>query len=223
MAEVLVLAEHTADGEVKKVTLEVLTAARRVGEPSVVWLGPGAEQAQPRLAEYGAAKVYAADSPDFAGFVTAPAVELLARLVADKSPTAVLVPGTNDSKETAARLAIKTGSGVLTDAVDVLADGGKLVAQQPNFGGAITVRSSVRAGIPIVALRPGAVTADPSPGDAVVEAVQFSASAEAKLAKVTERAPAQKGDRPDLTEAKIVVSGGRGTGSAEGFGIIEKL
>jgi len=55
MAEVLVLAEHTADGEVKKVTLELLTAARRLGEPSVVWTGPGADAAQPRLAEYGAA------------------------------------------------------------------------------------------------------------------------------------------------------------------------
>jgi len=223
MAEVLVLAEHTADGEVKKVTLELLTAARRLGEPSVVWLGPGAEQAQPRLAEYGAATVYAADSPDLAGFVTAPAAELLARLAEDKSPVAVLVAGTNDSKEIAARLAVKTGSGVLTDAVNVTADGGKLVAQQPNFGGAITVRSSVRAGIPIIALRPGAVTAEPAAGAAVVEAISFSASDAAKLATVTSRAPAQKGDRPDLTEAQIVVSGGRGTGSADGFTIIEKL
>jgi electron transfer flavoprotein alpha subunit len=223
MAEVLVLAERDAAGEVKKVTLELLTAARRVGEPSVVWLGSGVEQAQPRLAEYGAARVYAADSPDFDGFVTAPAAELLARLAGEKSPAAVLVAGTNDSKEIAARLAVKTGSGVLTDAVDVTAEGGKPVAQQPNFGGAVTVRSSVRSGIPVIALRPGAVTAEPVPGDAVVEAVEFSASEQAKLAAVTDRAPAQKGDRPDLTEAKIVVSGGRGTGSADGFGIIEKL
>ncbi len=78
MAEVLVLAERDASGELKKVTLELLTAARRVGEPSVVWLGPGAEGAQARLAEYGAVKVYAADSADFAGYVTAPAAELLA-------------------------------------------------------------------------------------------------------------------------------------------------
>jgi len=69
MAEVLVLAEHTADGEVKKVTLELLSAARGLGEPSVVWTGPGVDAALPRLAEYGAAKVYVADSADFAGFV----------------------------------------------------------------------------------------------------------------------------------------------------------
>ena len=75
MAEVLVLAEHTADGEVKKVTLELLTAARRLGSPAVVWTGPGAEAAAARLGEYGAEKVYAADSPDFTAYVVAPAAE----------------------------------------------------------------------------------------------------------------------------------------------------
>jgi hypothetical protein len=81
MAEVLVLAEHAADGEVKKVTLELLTAARRLGEPSVVWTGPDAQAAQPRLAEYGAQKVYVADSADYP---VASAAELLASLVAEK-------------------------------------------------------------------------------------------------------------------------------------------
>jgi electron transfer flavoprotein alpha subunit len=223
MTEVLVLAERDASGEIKKVTLELLTAARRLGEPSVVWTGPGAEAAQGRLAEYGAVKVYAADSPDFAGYVTAPAAELLAKLVNEKSPVAVLVAGTNDAKETAARLAVKIGSGTLTDAVNVTADAGKIVAEQPNFGGAITVRSSVRTGTPIIALRPGAVTAEPAAAGADIEAVTFAASDEAKLARVTERAPAEKGGRPDLSEAQIVVSGGRGTGSADGFGVIEQL
>jgi electron transfer flavoprotein alpha subunit len=224
MTEVLVLAERDAAGEVKKVTFELLTAARRLGEPSVVWLGPGAEGAQARLAEYGAAKVYAADSADFARFVTAPAAELLAKLVNEKAPAAVLVAGTNESKETAARLAVKTGSGVLTDAVNltVAGDGGP-VAEQLNFGGTITVHSSVRKGTPIIAFRPGGVSAEPAAGDAAIEAVAFSATDEAKLAKVTERAPAVKGGRPDLSEARIIVSGGRGTGSADGFHLIEEL
>jgi len=224
MAEVLVLAEHDADGGVKKVTLELLTAARRLGSPSVVWTGPGAEGAQARLAEYGAEKVYAADSPDFSGYVVAPAAELLAQLVADKSPAAVLVAGTTEGKETAGRLAVKANSGVLTDAVNVTAGpDGSPVAEQPNFGGAITVHSVVRAGTPVIAVRPNAVSPEPSPGAAVVEAVAFTASDAAKGAAVTERVVAAKGERPDLTEAQIVVSGGRGTGSEEGFKIIEKL
>ena len=171
MAEVLVLAEH-ADGEVKKVTLELLTAARRLGSASVVWTGPGADAAAARLGEYGAEKVYAADSPDFSGYVVAPAAELLASLVNEKAPAAVLVAGTTEGKEIAGRPAVKTGSGVLTDAVNVNAgEDGKPVAEQPNFGGSITVHSTVRAGTPIIAVRPNAVTPEASPGAGVVEAV----------------------------------------------------
>ena len=223
MAEVLVLAEH-ADGEVKKVTLELLTAARRLGSPSVVWTGPGSDAGAARLGEYGAEKVYAADSPDFSGYVVAPTAELLAQLVADKAPAAVLVAGTTEGKEIAGRLAIKTGSGVLTDAVNVVAgDDGAPVAEQPNFGGAITVHSVVRQGTPIIAVRPNAISPEAAAGAAAVEAVSFAASDAAKAAAVTERVVAEKGERPDLTEAQLVVSGGRGTGSEEGFKIIEKL
>jgi electron transfer flavoprotein alpha subunit len=224
MAEVLVLAERDADGGVKKVTLELLTAARRLGEPSVVWLGSGAGAARPRLAEYGAQKVYTVDSGDLDGYVSAPAAELLAGLVNEKSPAAVLVAGTNDAKEIAARLAVKTGSGILADVVDVTAgDDGKPVGTHANFGGSVTVHATVRKGTPILALRPGAVSAEPAAGPAETEAVSFSASDAAKLARVSERAPAEKGGRPDLSEAQIVVSGGRGTGSADGFHIIEDL
>src|SRR5579863_5718330 len=184
MAEVLVLAEHTAGGEVKKVTLELLTAARRLGTPAVVWTGPGAEAAQGRLAEFGAEKVYAADSADFADYPVAPAAELLAQLVAEKAPAAVLVAGTTEGKEIAGRLAVKTNSGVLTDAVNVTAgDDGKPTAEQPNFGGSITVHSTVKAGTPIIAVRPNAITPEPSPGAAAVEAVAFAASDAAKGAR----------------------------------------
>ncbi|TVZ05598.1 electron transfer flavoprotein subunit alpha/FixB family protein [Trebonia kvetii] len=223
MAEVLVLAEHTADGEVKKVTLELLTAARRLGAPAVVWTGPGAQAAAGRLGEYGAEKVYAADSADFTSYVVAPAAELLAQLVASVSPAAVLVAGTTEGKEIAGRLAVKTGSGVLSDAVNVTAGDGGPVAEQPNFGGSITVHSTVKAGTPIIAVRPNAISPEASAGAAAVEAVSFAASDAAKTAVISERVVAEKGERPELTEAQVVVSGGRGTGSADGFAIIEKL
>ena len=214
----------TPRGEVKKVTLELLTAARRLGTPSVVWTGPGADAASARLGEYGAEKVYVADSADFADYPVAPAAELLASLVASVAPAAVLVAGTTEGKEIAGRLAVKTGSGVLTDAVNVTAGAdGAPVAEQPNFGGSITVRSTVRTGTPVIAVRPNAISAEASPGAAAVEAVPFTASDAAKVATVTERVVAAKGERPELAEAQIVVSGGRGTGSEEGFKIIEEL
>jgi len=224
MAEVLVLAEHSDSGEVKKVTCELLTAARRLGSPSVVWTGSGVEAGVARLAEFGAEKVYVADSPDFSGYVVAPTAELLASLVASASPAAVLVAGTTEGKEIAGRLAVKTGSGVLTDAVNVtVGPDGAPLAEQPNFGGAITVHSVVKAGTPIIALRPNAISAEVAAGAAAIEPVAFTASDAAKAAVVSDRVITEKGERPALTEASIVVSGGRGTGSADGFGIIEKL
>ena len=223
MAEVLVLVEQ-AGGEVKKVTLELLTAAARLGEPSAVWTGPGADGGRERLAEYGAARVYVADAADLADYVVAPKAELLAQLVADKSPAAVLVAGTAEGKEIAARLAVKTDSGVLTDAVDVTAgEDGAPVAEHANFGGAMTVHAKVSKGTPILAVRPNAIAAVPAAGAAELVPVSFTASDGAKAAKVTEYVVAEKGERPDLTEAQIVVSGGRGTGSADGFKIIEDL
>ncbi len=186
--------------------------------------GAGRGGAQARLAEYGAEKVYVADSADFADYVVAPAAELLAALVSEKSPVAVLVAGTTEGKEIAGRLAVKTGSGVLTDAVDVTAGDSGPVAEHANFGGAITVHATVRKGTPIVAVRPERGRGRGRPARAAeIEPVAFTASDAAKTAKITERVVAEKGERPDLTEAQIVVSGGRGTGSEEGFKIIEKL
>jgi electron transfer flavoprotein alpha subunit len=223
MTEVLVLVDHSG-GEVKKVTAELLTAARRLGEPAAVWAGPGAQDGQARLAEFGAARVYVADGTEYDDYVVAPKAELLASLVAARSPAAVLIAGTAEGKEVAGRLAVKTGSGVLTDAVDIIAgDSGAPVAEQPNFGGAITVHSRVRKGVPIIAARPNSVAAEPSSGAAELVPVSISLSDAAKSAKVTERVKAGKGGRPDLTEAPIVVSGGRGTGGAENFKIIEDL
>src|ERR1700736_2248683 len=108
MAEVLVLAEHSR-GSVRKVTTELLTAARRLGSPSVVWAGPGSDEAEAQVAEFGADNVYVADSADFADYVVAPKAELLAQLMAAAAPAAVLIAGSAEGKEVAGRLAVKTG------------------------------------------------------------------------------------------------------------------
>src|ERR1700744_3365476 len=220
MAEILVLAEHTGS-DIKKVTLELTTLARRFGEPAVVWTGPGAEEAQARLAEYGAAKVYVDDGPAFDDYVINPTAELLAQLVKEKSPALVLVAGNGQGKEIAGRLAVKIDSGVLTDAVDLQPGDNGPVAEQSIFGGGTIVPSRVTKGTPIVAMRPNAVAPEPETGAAEISAVTLSA--EATGAKVTNRVVAERGERPHLTEASIVVSGGRGTGGSEGFQVIEQL
>jgi electron transfer flavoprotein alpha subunit len=219
MAEILVLVEHTGE-DVKKVTGELLTVARKLGEPAAVWAGPGSAGGRERLAEFGAAKVYVADGPEFDDYVVAPKAELLAALVAAASPTAVLIAHTGEGKEIAGRLAVKTGSGVITDAVGL--DEG-LVAEQSIFGGAIIVQSKVATGTPIITVRPNAIAAVPAPGAADIEPFSVEISDAAKTAQVTERVVAERSDRPELTEAGIVVSGGRGVGAGENFALIEKL
>ncbi len=222
MAEVLVLVEH--DGEtVKKVTGELLTLARQFGEPAAVWIGAGADAGRERLAEFGAAKVYVADGADLEDYVVAPVAEVLAGLVAQKSPAAVLLAATGEGKEIAGRLAVKTGSGVITDAVGLTPGDGGLVAEQSIFGGAINVQSTVRTGTPIVAVRPNSVAAEPAPAAAEIEPAGVELSDAAKAARITERVVAERGERPELTEAAIVVSGGRGVGNADNFALIEKL
>jgi len=219
MAEVLVLVEHV-DGAVKKVTYELLTLARRIGEPSAVFVGAGADSAIPGLAEHGAATVYVADAGELTAHPVAPKAELLAKLMAEKAPAAVLVASTAEGKEVGARLAVRSGSGIITDAVDVAADG---TATQSIFGGATVVRSKVTTGTPIITVRTNSVApeAAPAAGARVDVAVELSAAATA--ATVTDRVKQAKGGRPDLAEAPIVVSGGRGVGGAEGFGVIEAL
>jgi electron transfer flavoprotein alpha subunit len=220
MAEVLVLVD-SADGAVKKATLELLTAARQLGEPAAVVVGaPGtAAPLKDKLAEYGAAKVYVAESDDIAGHSVAPKAEALAAVVEQASPAAVLVASTAENKEIAARLAVKTGSGILTDAVGVDADG----ATQSIFGGAVTVQSKVSTGTPIITVRPNSIAPEAAAGAGEEVAVPVTVSDAGKGAKILESVVEEKGSRPQLSDASVVVSGGRGVGNADNFAIIEKL
>ncbi|AEH11061.1 MULTISPECIES: electron transfer flavoprotein subunit alpha/FixB family protein [Protofrankia] len=221
MAEVLVLVEH-ADGEPKKITAELLTLARSLGEASAVFLGaPGTyEKAREFLAEYGASKVYVVESDDVVDYVVAPVAEVLAKLVTDVSPTAVLTAATAEAREAAARTAAKTGSGLLWDAVAVAAD---LTATQGIFGGSTIVTSKVTKGTPIFVVRPNTTAPEAAPTTPVTENVHITISDAAKSAKILDRVVEAKSGRPDLTEAQIVVSGGRGLGAAEHFTLVEKL
>ncbi len=220
MSEVLVVVEH-ADGAVKKVTSELLTLARTLGEPSAVWIGPGySDAAAAVLGEFGAAKVYVADGAQYIDHPVAPRAEVLASLVADHSPSAVLIASSADGKETAGRLAIKINSGVITDAIGISAEG---IATQSVFGGSTVVHSKVTKGTPIFTLRPNSTPPVPAAVTATRVDVSVPISEVAMKAKVTGRTVAQKDGRPDLSEAAIVVSGGRGVGAPEGFAVIEAL
>ena len=213
MAEVLVVVE----AGVKKVTLELLTIARGLGSPSAVVFG---EADTAKLAEYGAEKIYVASGDDVEGYLVAPKATVLADLVREKQPAAVLLASTQEGKEIAGRLAVKLDNGLLTDAVAVDADG---TATQAIFAGSATVKSKVTRGLPLITIRPNSVTPEAAPAAGAVEQLTVAVSDADKLTKVVERVAEKKGSRPELTEASIVVSGGRGVASADNFKLVEEL
>ncbi|HZZ47976.1 MAG TPA: electron transfer flavoprotein subunit alpha/FixB family protein [Pseudonocardia sp.] len=220
MSEVLVLVEH-ADGEIKKVTYELLTAAKALGEPSAVVAGPSGTAAKltDALKSYGAEKIYVAESDEVEKYVGLAEVAVLASLIESASPAAVLISGGPDGREIAGRLAVRTNSGLLNDVVGVSSDGS---AEHSIFGGAIVVTAKSNTDHPVITLRPGAVDAEQSDGAGTEETVEVPAI-EGSQATVLSREPIIGGDRPELTEATIVVSGGRGVGSADNFEVVEKL
>jgi len=215
MAEVLVVVEASGEG-VKKVTFEMLTMARTLGSPSAVVFG---DVDIAKLGEYGAEKVYQVGG-EINGYLVAPKAGALAQLVKDVQPAAVLLGSTQEGKEIAGRLAVKLDNGVLTDVSALEADG---TTTQVVFAGSTIVKSAVKGGIPIVTVRPNSMTPSPQAAAAAVTPVAYELTDADKLAEVVERVAEAKGARPELTEASVVVSGGRGLGSAENFKLVEEL
>jgi electron transfer flavoprotein alpha subunit len=210
MSEVLVLVDH-ADGVVKKPTYELLTIAKRLGEPSAVFIGAGdkASEVADKVKKYGAEKVYVVDDAEIKGYLVAPKAEVLQQLAEKSSAVAILIPSTVEGKEIGGRLAVKLDSGLITDAVDVQPGP---VTTQSVFAGSYTVTAKVTHGTPIITVKPNSAAPEESEGAGTVEEFSATISESAKKAQIVASQPRQASGRPELTEAAIVVSGGRGTG-----------
>ncbi|MDX3640499.1 electron transfer flavoprotein subunit alpha/FixB family protein [Streptomyces sp. MB09-02B] len=219
MSEVLVLVDHAA-GTVRKPTYELLTIAGRLGEPSAVFIGDAdaAQTVADAVKAYGAEKVYVIDDAQIRDHLVAPRAEALQQLAAGKDLAAILLPSSAENKEIAGRLAVKLGSGLITDAVDIAADG---TTTQSVFAGGYTVTAKVTTGTPIVTVKPNSATPQQADGAGVIEQVTVMISEAARAARIEETQPRAATGRPELTEAAIVVSGGRGTGGD--FGPVEEL
>ncbi|HEX6876061.1 MAG TPA: electron transfer flavoprotein subunit alpha/FixB family protein [Nocardioidaceae bacterium] len=208
MSEILVLVDHV-DGAVRKTTNELLTIARRLGEPSAVFIGDLSDDAAATLKTYGAEKIYVVDDAEVRGYLVAPKAEVLQQLVERTSPGAVLISSNAEGKEVAARLAVKIDSGLIIDAVDVQEGP---VTTQSVFAGNFTVTAKVTKGTPVITVKPNAATPEQAEGAGAQEKVDVTISDAAKTAKIVASQPREKSGRPELTEAAIVVAGGRGTG-----------
>jgi electron transfer flavoprotein alpha subunit len=215
MSNVLVLVDH-AGGTVRKTTAELLTIARRLGDPVAVYIGDDVQGALPALGQYGATKVIALPNPELTQFLVAPKAEALHQVAQKVEPAAILISSSSEGKEIAARLAVKLESGLITDAVDVQSGP---VTTQSVFAGNFTVRANVTKGIPIITVKPNSAAPEAAETSPEVEEFDVTVSDAAKTARITDTQPRASTGRPELTEAAIVVSGGRGTGGD--FGPIE--
>jgi electron transfer flavoprotein alpha subunit len=216
--DILVLVDH-ADGAVRKTTGELLTLARRLGVPSAVFFGTGVEAAQETLGRYGAQQVYAVDAPELDDYLVVAKVQALEQLVERIRPAALLLPSSSEGKEIAGRLAVRLGSGLITDAIDVQPGDGGPRTTQSAFAGNFTVEAAVTQGMPIITVKANAVTPEPAPVATTLDKFDATFADFTSATRIVERQPRQKTGRPDLGEAAIVVAGGRGTGGD--FGPVE--
>jgi electron transfer flavoprotein alpha subunit len=206
MSSVIFLVDHSG-GKIAKASSELATFAKNIGESIAVVFAANPGEIVAQLNNLPVDKVITA-SGDWDKFGVAAIADGLAQIIADKKPNALLITSSANGKEIAARVAVKTNSGIITDAVGVDKD---LITTQSVFGGSTTVHSAVTAGVPIITLRANSIEPIAATSNPAVEDFAVNISDSAKLATITSATAAVKGGRPELTEASIVVSGGRGT------------
>jgi electron transfer flavoprotein alpha subunit len=225
MPEILVLVEHD-NGTPKKVTNQILTAARGLGgNVSAAVFGEGASGAADALGSYGAAKVYVWDSPDAAAYATEPVTAALVQTIEQSGATIVLAAADPFTSDSLARAAVRLKGGFVTDANNLELDGERLVVTKDIFGGEMTSKCYAKGeGPQFATVKPNAFTAEEG-GAASPEVVTLDVALDdkAKRAKVVDTVESESGGRPEMTEASVIVAGGRGLGEESGFELIEQL
>lgn len=219
MASIWVFVEEV-DGEPSVLGLELLAKARTMGEVAVIYLGSGSDEAFATMGNHGAASVIHADAGD--RLPSGPVAAALADRVAAGSPDLFLFGQAYTDRDVAGRLAARLGVGVLSNASDVrLADGG-VETDHEILGGAQIATASMNNGTPIVLVRPKSFAAEPVAGDAPsVETLDLPDVGRSEATVMETHAEEREG--PQLVDAAIVVAGGRGLGSSEGYELVVKL
>jgi electron transfer flavoprotein alpha subunit len=215
---VLVIAEQV-DGVFRKVTFEALSAAAQLGgDIAAAVLGSGIESAAGELATYGAARTLVADDPALAEYTVDAYTNALAEIIGQLNPEVIILGATTQGKELAARLSARLDAALATDCLDLKMEGDQVAVTRPMYGGKVLADVALAGAPAIVALRPNIISAVEAPGQGAVETV----AANVGDVKTEVKSKQLETGKIDLTEAEIVVSGGRGMGGDD-YSIVEAL
>jgi electron transfer flavoprotein alpha subunit len=211
------------DGELRKVSFEVVSEGRRIadglgGDLTAVVLGSGVEALAEELKKYGPDKIWVADDPALADYTTNGYTNVLSDLIRSADPAVVIIGASAQGKDMAGRLSARLDAGVAMDCVAIKINDNRLTYTRPMFGGKILANVEIEGAPQIVAIRPNVMDITEAPKDSAVDkpAVQVG---EIKTAVVDKKMEA--GDKIELTEADIIVSGGRDT--AGDYAVVEAL
>jgi electron transfer flavoprotein alpha subunit len=226
MADILVLVDHD-NGAAKRVTYQLLTAARQRGGGAVsaVAFGAGAGGCAGHVGAYGAERLFVWEAAEADGYVTEPGTAALVAALERSGASILLFPADPYIGDVVARAAVRVGAGMITDAVDLELDGSAMVATKQILGGDYISRCKVRGDRPqFIGVKSNAFPAEEAGGGApeLVE-LDVSLPENATRARVVEIVEQTVSDRPEMTEASVIVTGGRGLGEAEGFALMEQL
>src|SRR5258708_363064 len=212
MAKIWVYAELD-QGKLTSTSLELMTKARDLGEVDAIALGGGAKAAAAALGKYGAKVVHVNEDKAFDDYLAEPATDALASLFEKENPELILFGFTPDSREVAGRLAARLGVGLISNAGDVVAQGGGFVAKVPYFGGSKVASMKANNKPAIILLRPKSIEASEKGGAAEIKDLAASVGDGSKRAHITERV-VEASEKVKLEDAKVIVSGGRGLGGS---------
>jgi electron transfer flavoprotein alpha subunit len=220
---VLVVAE-VKDGKMRNVSFEVLTAAKRVagdGEITAVIFGSEAAKYVEVLGEYGANKVYVVTNKELDTYTAEVYFHALHQIINKLQPQVIFIPHTAIGKDLAPRLAARLSLGLVSDVTDVKLADGEVIFTRPIYAGKAFQIRKMADGIAFATIRPNNIMAEKI-GNSVVEQVDFTAEIK-DLRTLVKEIVRKTAASVDLTEAKIVISGGRGVKSAEGFKPLQEL
>ncbi len=227
--ELVVLVDHDR-GTLRKVTNQIVTKARELCGAmdttlAAVAFGPHARECAERLGDFGAQKLYVWDEPSAVNYVTLPMVDALEHMLGTSAARTLLFPSSNFLEDVASRLAVRLAAGIIVDATDLELSDGALIVTKEVFGGVTITKSRVVGDRPaLIGVNANAFAAEEIGGDLpeIVD-LEIELSRDAERSRVVDRVIQLEGHRPDVSDAAIVVAGGRGLGEASGFELLGEL